>query len=61
MEEVEAPDELLEISNGSETVLLVEDEERVRSMAREVLESRGYKVTEASRGEEALEICGKWR
>jgi PAS domain S-box-containing protein len=43
-------------AGGSETVLLVEDEESVRQLVRETLESRGYKVLEASNGEMAIEI-----
>ncbi len=42
---------------GTETILLVEDEETVRSLGREVLESCGYRVIEAQNGVEALEIC----
>jgi len=45
---------------GSETILLVEDEEVVRKLAREVLESRGYKVLDARGGEEALQICARF-
>jgi CheY-like chemotaxis protein len=41
---------------GAETVLLVEDEETVRSLAREVLVRRGYRVVEARDGVEALEL-----
>ncbi len=41
---------------GAETVLLVEDEETVRSLAREVLVRRGYRVIEARDGVEALEL-----
>lgn len=41
---------------GSETVLLVEDEEIVRKLCRQVLETCGFKVIEASNGIEALEI-----
>jgi two-component system cell cycle sensor histidine kinase/response regulator CckA len=41
---------------GSETVLLVEDEDAVRSMAREVLETTGYVVLEARHGPDALAI-----
>jgi two-component system, cell cycle sensor histidine kinase and response regulator CckA len=41
---------------GSETVLLVEDEESVRQLVRETLESKGYKVLEADNGEAALQI-----
>jgi CheY-like chemotaxis protein len=43
---------------GSETVLLVEDAEAMRRLAREVLESAGYKVLEASSGAEALRMVG---
>ena len=41
---------------GSEIILLVEDEEAVRRLIRQVLESCGYSVLEASCGAQALDI-----
>ncbi len=41
---------------GNETVLLVEDNEMVRSLSREVLVLHGYRVLEAGDGEEALRV-----
>jgi DNA-binding NtrC family response regulator len=44
-------------SNGTETILLVEDEGDLRKMAAQALEMASYSVIEAACGEEALEIC----
>jgi CheY-like chemotaxis protein len=42
---------------GSETILVVEDEDLVRAMTRRTLERTGYSVREARNGAEALEIA----
>jgi signal transduction histidine kinase len=42
---------------GAETILLVEDETRVRKLIAGVLTSRGYTVLEAARGEEAIRLA----
>jgi two-component system cell cycle sensor histidine kinase/response regulator CckA len=42
---------------GSETVLLVEDEERVRGLVRTILRKYGYHVIEAQNGGDALLLC----
>ncbi len=39
---------------GSETILLVEDEDEVRTVLNQILVSKGYRVLQASSGEEAL-------
>jgi signal transduction histidine kinase len=45
-----------ELREGRETILLVEDEDGVRELAREVLQGHGYTVIEARDGESALRI-----
>jgi two-component system cell cycle sensor histidine kinase/response regulator CckA len=55
-EREEARDILAELPQGRETVLLTEDEGQVRQMIRIILEMNGYRVLEASGGEEALAI-----
>jgi two-component system cell cycle sensor histidine kinase/response regulator CckA len=52
------PDKVVDLT-GKGTVLLVEDEEAVRSFASRALGTRGYKVLEASSGVEALEIMDR--
>jgi two-component system, cell cycle sensor histidine kinase and response regulator CckA len=46
-------------AGGSETILLVEDEESVRQLVRETLESRGYHVLEAPNGDAALTLAAQ--
>ncbi len=45
---------------GSETILLVEDEELLRNPIREILERQGYSVLEAIHGEEALIVAREY-
>jgi two-component system, cell cycle sensor histidine kinase and response regulator CckA len=45
--------------HGTETILLVEDQEALRTMIREILEEQGYTVLEAEGGQAALEIARK--
>jgi PAS domain S-box-containing protein len=44
---------------GSETVLLVEDEDALRALIRETLEMAGYTVLEARRPSDALRLCAE--
>jgi PAS domain S-box-containing protein len=57
---VNAPAEMLALPSpriaegGTETILLVEDEDSVRQLVRETLQSRGYRVLEAENGDAGL-------
>jgi PAS domain S-box-containing protein len=48
-------------AGGSETVLLAEDDDKVRYLARVVLEAKGYRVLEARNGKEALLLGGQYK
>ncbi len=49
--------ELVELPRGTETILVVEDEDTVRRLVIRLLESLGYQVLQARHGGEALIIC----
>ncbi len=49
-----------ELLSGSETALVVEDEEGLRKLAVQILQKHGYKVLEAPQGDEALLISQKY-
>jgi PAS domain S-box-containing protein len=51
-----SPSGIYEKVGGTETILLVEDEESVRDVASEALGTLGYHVLEASSGEDAITI-----
>jgi PAS domain S-box-containing protein len=63
VEEEVAPQEIRKavasLPRGTETVLLVEDEEGVRELAKEYLESCGYKVLVAQNGQAAIDLVSK--
>jgi PAS domain S-box-containing protein len=56
-EQTGASPSVTQAPRGTETVLLTEDEQDVREVAREFLESAGYTVLEAGDGAEALRVA----
>jgi PAS domain S-box-containing protein len=62
-EQVEAKPDAVEIpavGQGSETVLLVEDEEAVRELATKILSAKGYSVVAAKSAKEAEQLSEKY-
>jgi CheY-like chemotaxis protein len=51
------PNQIAPAGGGSETLLIVEDEASLLTLARTVLEKRGYKVLSASNGCEGLRVA----
>jgi CheY-like chemotaxis protein len=46
--------------SGTETILLVEDEESLRKLVKGCLSSRGYNILDAGNGEEALKVAQQY-
>jgi len=49
-----------ELPDGTETILVAEDQEEVRKYTRKLLEARGYKVLVAAGGAEALQVSARY-
>ena len=57
---IDEPEQNLQkIQGGTETVLIVEDEEMIRKLASEIIELNGYNVLCARNGDEALQLAGE--
>lgn len=56
---VKTPANAIAKTNGSETVLLVEDDDAIRRVAKRALQGAGYVVIEAGDGEAAMEIAAR--
>jgi two-component system cell cycle sensor histidine kinase/response regulator CckA len=50
------PEDGMQVTSGSETVLMADDEPAIRDIGKAALKNNGYTFLEASSGEEALEI-----
>ena len=54
------PPTILKQSTGTETILVVEDEEALRKVTRRILDAAGYMVLTAANGDEALLTCAQY-
>jgi CheY-like chemotaxis protein/two-component sensor histidine kinase len=49
------------LPRGNETILMVEDHDDVRKLAAQILEGQGYRILEASCGDDGLVISKEWK
>ena len=56
----ELPEPEIPSAEGTETILLVEDDPAVRAFIREVLEGQGYRVLDVEGGSQAIELAGRY-
>ncbi|MBN2365894.1 MAG: PAS domain S-box protein [Calditrichaeota bacterium] len=56
-----SPEKMRTSEGGSETILLVEDEEMVREMAVRILKEKGYTVLASGHGTQAMEVSNNFR
>jgi two-component system cell cycle sensor histidine kinase/response regulator CckA len=54
-----APAESDDVPAGTETILVIDDEDALRDVAARMLQGVGYEVVEASSGEEAIKTYGE--
>ncbi len=47
------------VASGNETILLVEDEDMLRRLARQTLKGQGYQILEAANGADAIALAGQ--
>ena len=60
-EELKAQEAGEEFPRGSETILIVEDDKEVRSLAVRILKRQGYTVLDGSYGDQAFNVCRQHR
>jgi CheY-like chemotaxis protein len=60
-EAVTHEEKLETVSGGNETILVVDDEETIRRLLRDLLQAKGYRVLEAADGLEALSVFSENR
>ena len=54
------PPDNIHLPTGDETILLVEDDAGVRDLAKQVLQTQGYTLLEATNGNQALQLAAAY-